>query len=237
MIEETLRKLGLSPNEIKIYLALNKNGPNTAGNIAKISNIDRSNCYDSLASLTEKGIIASTVMENVTWYQIAEPEVLLHYLREQEEDIKKILPQLNAQHKASRVEGQVKLFKGIKGVKSVFLDIAETGKDNFVFGDEGQFITRMKNFSEQFDRLRAEKKFKTKLIIKKRHKSLNPVESEFRYYENISESPAVTNIYGDKVAIIIWTVDPQAVIIENSAVAKSYKSYFDIMWKYGKKEK
>jgi len=235
MIEEILRKLGLSPNEIKIYLVLNKHGPNAAGTIAKIANIDRSNCYDSLASLTEKGIIGATIIENVTWYQIADPEVLLHYLKEQEDDIKKILPQLKAQYKASKVEGQVKLFKGIRGVKSVFLDIAETGKDNFVFGDEGQFITRMKIFSEQFDRLRSEKKFKTKLIIKKRHKSLNPVESDFRYYDDITESPAVTNIYGDKVAIIIWSDDPEAIIIENAAVAKSYKSYFDILWKHGTK--
>ena len=93
----------------------------------------------------------------------------------------------------------------------------------------------MKNFSEQFDRIRAEKKFKTKLVIKKRHKSLNPLESDFRYYDDIAESPAVTNIYGDKVAIIIWSDEPEAIIIENAAVAKSYKSYFDILWKHGKK--
>jgi len=62
------------------------------------------------------------------------------------------------------------------------------------------------------------------------------VESEFRYYDDISESPAVTNIYGDKVAIIIWTENPEAIIIENAAVAKAYKSYFDILWKNGKKK-
>ena len=38
--------------------------------------------------------------------------------------------------------------------------------------------------------------------------------------KEIASSPAVTNIYGNKVAIIIWTDEPEAVVIENEAVAK-----------------
>jgi HTH-type transcriptional regulator, sugar sensing transcriptional regulator len=233
-IEETLHRIGLSHNEIKVYLALNQNGPGPAGSIAKWASIDRSNCYDCLVSLTSKGIVSSSIIKHVTWFQVLDPIHLLHYLKEQQDDVKKILPQLSAVHKSAHPPGQVKYFRGISGIKSVFLDIAQTGKDNFVIGDEGQFITRMKTFQEQFDRIRSEKKFKTKLIINKRPKHLQPVESKFKYYDEFTESPAVTNIYGDKVAIIIWTDEPEAIIIENAAVAKSFKNYFDILWKYGK---
>ena len=36
-IEQTLEKLGLSPNEIKVYLALNDNGSMKAGRISKLA--------------------------------------------------------------------------------------------------------------------------------------------------------------------------------------------------------
>jgi hypothetical protein len=45
----------------------------------------------------------------------------------------------------------------------------------------------------------------------------------------MSESSTVTNIYGDKIAIIIWTDKPEGIIIENAAAARAYKSYFDFM--------
>ncbi len=115
-------------------------------------------------------------------------------------------------------------------------DIIKTGKNNYVFGDEGQMVKKMPIFVKQFDRMKKESNIKTKLITKKREEQM-PIETEYRFFKNISGSPATTNIYGDKMAIIIWTECPEAIIIENKAVAKAYKSYFDILWQYGKKNK
>ena len=36
------------------------------------------------------------------------------------------------------------------------------------------------------------------------------------------------------IAIIIWTDEPEGIIIENPAAAKAYKSYFDVLWKSAK---
>ena len=73
--------------------------------------------------------------------------------------------------------------------------------------------------------------------LRKNRKEVDVAESHHRYLPNISESPAVTNIYGDKIAIIIWTDEPEGIIIENAAAAKAYKSYFDFMWEKSKKFK
>ena len=40
----------------------------------------------------------------------------------------------------------------------------------------------------------------------------------------------------DKIAIVIWTDEPEGIIIENASAAKAYKSYFESMWKYAKSE-
>lgn len=233
--EMVLEKIGFSPNEIKVYLTLNDYGSAKAGKIAKLAKIDRSSCYNSLKSLQEKGLVSYVLIGKIKWFQIAGPRRLIEYLREQEEDVKEIIPKLEERHRAAKIEGQVRLFKGIKGVKSIFLDICRSGRDNYVFGSEGQFSERMPEFALQFDRLKKENKIHTKLILRKGRRELDSKTSEYKYLDGISESPAVTNIYGDKIAIIIWTDEPEGILIENAAAAKAYKSYFDFMWKNAKK--
>ena len=232
---KVLEKLGFSPNEIKIYLVLNQHSSLKAGKISKLAKIDRSSCYNSLKLLLEKGLASYVLVGRVKWFQTTGPKRLLEFVKEQEEDVKSILPKLHEMHIRNKMEGQVRLFKGIKGVKSIFLDIARTGKDNFVFGSEGQFSERIPEFAMQFDRLKKENKIHTQLLIRRGRKELDNKTTEYRSLSNVSESPAVTNIYGDKVAIIIWTEEPEGIIIENPATAKAYKSYFDVMWKIARK--
>ncbi len=193
-IEKTPEKLGFSPNEIKVYLMLNDYGSSKAGKIAKIAKIDRSSGYNALKSLTEKGLVSYVSIGKVKFFQATGPRRLLGYIKEQEEDVKNILPELSARHKAAKIEGQVRLFKGIKGVKTIFLDIAKTGKDNFVFGSEGQFSKRIPEFAKQFDRLKKENNIHTKLIIRRGRKEIDTKTSEYKYFPHAAESPAVTNI-------------------------------------------
>ena len=235
-IEKILEKIGFSQNEIKVYLTLNDHGSMKAGRLSKLASIDRSSAYNALKLLQEKGFVSYVFIGKVKWFQAVGPKRILDYIKEQEEDIQSILPELSERHKRNKIEGQVRLFKGYKGIKTVFLDMIRTGKDNYVFGSEGQFSEKMPDFAYQFDRMKREKGFKTQMIIRKGRKELDSKSSEHRYLPNISESPAVTNIYGDKVAILIWTDEPEGIIIENAAAAKAYKSYFDSMWKNAKSE-
>ena len=234
LIEKTLEYLGFSPNEVKVYLALNDHGSIKAGKVAKLAKIERSSCYNSLKSLAERGLVSYVLIGRVKWFQATGPKRLLDYVKEQEENVKEILPALHARHKASKIEGQVRLFKGIKGVKSIFLDIARTGEENAVFGSEGQFSERMPEFAPQFERLKRENGVKTRLILRKGRMELDSKDSVHRYLAHVDESSAVTNIYGDKIAIIVWTEEPEGIIIENAAAAKAYRSYFDVLWNVAK---
>jgi sugar-specific transcriptional regulator TrmB len=230
-IDKTLEKIGLSQNERKIYLTLIDYGSNKAGRIAKIAKIDRSSCYHALKSLLEKGIISYVIIDKIKWFQAAGPRRLLEYVKEQEEDLKEILPQLQLRHKAVKKEGQVRLFKGQKGIKSLFLDIIRTKQDNDVFGSEGQFTEMLPEFANQFERMKKEHGTKTRLLLRKGRSVKGSKDTKYKYMEGIEKSPVVTNICGDKIAIIIWTEEPEGILIENSEAAKAYKSYFNFMWK------
>ena len=229
----TLASLGFSPNEVTVYLALNRAGSQKAGRIAKLAAIDRSSCYNTLRSLAQKGLVSYVTIGRVKWFQSTGPKLLRDYVKAQLDDVEEIIPELHAQHKAGKLEGQVRLFKGPKGVRSLFLDIIRAGQDNMVFGSEGQFSDRMPEFAAQFQRMRVERGIKTKLVCRAGREENDTPHSMHRYLD-VEASPAVTNIYGDKIAIVIWTDEPEGVLIENAAAAKAYRSYFEVLWRTAK---
>ena len=150
-IRQVLENLGFSPNDIKVYLMLNDFGSSKAGKIAKQAKVDRSSCYSALKRLIEKGLVSYVSIGQVKWYQATGPKRLLYYLKEQEEDVKEILPDLDARYKVAKIEGQVRLFRGKKGIRSILGDILKTENENLVFGNESQLEENMPVFQKQFE--------------------------------------------------------------------------------------
>ena len=59
--------------------------------------------------------------------------------------------------------------------------------------------------------------------------------NEIKFVSKEYQSPAATIIYGDKVAIFIEEEPITIILIESKKLAKSYKNYFNILWKVAKK--
>ncbi len=235
-VRKALEKIGLSPNEIKVYLYLIDHGQSKAGKIAKGTEIQRSSAYGAINSLVYKGLISYSTQGEVKLFQATSPSRLLEYIKEQEDTIKEVLPKLKKRHKETKTSGNVRLFKGERGVKSVLKDILREGKDNYVFGSEGQLNKRMPVFVRQFIREQNLRGMKTKNLVFPKRKDRASKGTTYRYVDKDVRSNVVTNIYGDKIAILIWTDTPEAIIIENPDAAKSYRSYFEFMCKNAKKK-
>ncbi|MFH1636902.1 MAG: helix-turn-helix domain-containing protein [Candidatus Woesearchaeota archaeon] len=234
-VKETLKRIGMRRNEIKVYLGLLKLGSSKAGKISKIAEVNRTNTYDALKSLLEKGLASYVVIANKKWFQPAHPRRLKELLKEMEDDVSEVLPQLEGIFKQTQLKQNVTLYKGLKGIKSVMQDILREGKNNDVFGSEGQFGERMPIYEKQFLKLQKEQKIRTRMLVRRGRKAEGSRMTEVRFVPKNVESPVVTNIYGNKIAIIIWTDTPEATIIENKAAADSYRAYFELLWKQGKK--
>ncbi len=236
---EILKRVGLGHNESKVYLTLLRIGPSMAGTIAKESNIDRSACYDSLKSLLKKGIVNYVIEANRKKFSAANPHKLKDYLKEKENLIDDILPSLSDIYKTKEEKSQVQMYKGFKGLKTVFQDILREakGKENLVIDSSGSFIEKMPFYAPHFI-----KALKTN-NISVRHISLKEKKNEIgknsqtkvRFFtKEMRGSPIATNIYADKIALIIWSDVPEAVIIKNKAAAEAYKNYFEIIWNSSK---
>ena len=199
-VRETLKKIGLGHNESKIYLTLLKLGPSMAGKIAKEANIDRSASYDSLKALLKKGLVSYSIEANRKKFAAANPEKLKNYLKEKEELVDSVLLNLKDMYKNTEEKSQVNMFKGLKGIKTVFDDILNSAKngENLVIDSSGKFEEKMPYYLPHFIKGLEKNKIKIRHIARRdKEKTLHPSKTtNVRYFPKIvGEQTITTNIY------------------------------------------
>ena len=232
---DSIMKLGLSLNEARVYLAIVEHGSSKAGKIAKSVEIERSSCYQALNSLVNKGLVSYAIVGKTKYFQATSPKRFAERIKEQESIAEEIIPQLYERHKHTKQTGQVRLFKGKKGIQSVLMDIVREGKPNRIFGGEGQLEESMPTFKKIFVRDLKHNKIKIKELIRRDREDKLNFDREVKLLPSSVKSPVVTNIYGNKISLIIWTDEPEAIIIENKEAAESYRNIFDFMWDKARK--
>tara|TARA_Y100000310_G_scaffold301155_1_gene337370 strand:- start:2049 stop:2768 length:720 start_codon:yes stop_codon:yes gene_type:complete len=239
MIEAELRNLGFTDNEIKVYLTLLKIGRAKAGRISKESSLERTSTYNALKRLQEKGIVSYVIEANRRIFAVAEPSKIVDMFKEKEERAKLVIPKLEQLKKIEQEKENILKFRGYAGIKTVLNDILKTckdGEEHYILGPEGQLTNRMPTFAKIFVARKDKKKLKARVLLRKgRHSDVRSKYAKVRYLPQEVVSSSVTNIYGNKVAIILWSEIPEAIIIDDRATAETYKTYFEFMWKMAKK--
>lgn len=233
MESEKLQKIGLNPNETKIYLALLRLGEAQAGKISKESQINRTTVYDSVERLIEKGLTTYTIEANKKVFKPVAPKRLLDDLKEKQKIVEETLPELNKLFHKSKEKEESDIYKGRKGIRSILNDILNY-KEYVAFGSSGGFLDIMKHDFNIFQKRKKELKINSRVILSESSKKKQDVKEAFSKFKFISDeysSPTTTFIYNDKTAIIVWTENPIATLITSKEVAESYKKHFELMWK------
>jgi sugar-specific transcriptional regulator TrmB len=244
-IQGVLEETGLAGNEAKVYLALLDSGSALAGEITKKSGVNRTNVYDALDKLAEKGLVSYVIQANRKYFEAAMPDNLIKYIEEREKELKKkkaliisILSELEKRRKLSKEPQEATLYKGKKGILSMMEDILRDKKELLVFGAEGKFMETMKHAAEQWHMKRAALKIPIRIVYneKMREKRSQTTFSFFklRFHPKEYDSPASTWIYGNKVAIIAWSQQPIVTLIRSKQTAESYRQFFTMLWNSSK---
>lgn len=234
MIEEELRDLGFTDNEVKAYIGLLRMGKGKAGRIAKECSLERTSTYNALKRLQEKGLVSYVIEANRKVFTVAEPTKILDMFKEKEERAKLILPKLEQLKNAEQEKENILKFRGYAGVKTVLNDILKTckdGEEHYIIGSEGQLTQRMPTFAKIFVARKDLKKLRARVLLRKgRFSDVRSKYAKVRYLPQEVASKSVTNIYGNKIAIILWSEIPEAIIIDDKSTAETYKDYFEFMW-------
>lgn len=239
-----LSKFGLTPNETKVYTTLLKTGSALAGEITQKSGVHRRNVYDAIERLMEKGLVSSVVINNKKWFKAANPKRFLGIIEEEKSgletlkrDFSKLLPQLEAMTKLHvKRKQEIMYFKGKEGIKTVYNDILNEGKDYVGYGS-GDWIDRtFKKEITHFVKEKMKRKIHCKLIYNERSRYIirNPL-SKYRYLPEEYNSPVCVRVYGDKVAIMLQVEEsPFAIIIQNKVMADAYRKRWRFIWDMAK---
>ena len=123
MIKETLKNLGMTQNEVEVYLTLIETGELSVNDIGSKSGLHRQVCYDALDRLLEKGFVSYIRKNNKKFFKALEPKKLIDYLDEKKDEINSILPKLDSLFKTENQETEVELIKGRNVLRTIYNDI------------------------------------------------------------------------------------------------------------------
>lgn len=248
-IEQTLENIGLTKNEIKIYLALLDIGLTSSGAIIKKTRIHTSKVYDGLERLSEKGLVTHIIKANTKYFKAVNPDRLIDFIRdkkkkleEQEKEALSIIPQLKSKQKSDLDETQAEIFKGWKGMETVYKmlrDKLKKGDSNYIFGaSKGEDEEKTREFFTKHINFLGQKGIKQKIIFNEEARGNLPIYKKYpklfqlKYLENTT--PSEINIWADNVMIVILRKNPTVILINDKKVAHSFIQYFNAMWMIAK---
>lgn len=242
-----LEKAGLTKGEIRVYLALLELGETSTGLIIKHSKITGSKVYEILEKLKEKGLASYVTKEKIKYFQAAPPNRIIDYIEKKEqeiknnkEEIKSLLPQLESKQKSLQLSQNAQVFEGWEGLRTVFnMMIKETkkGETYYVFAVGNELKNeQVVNFLRNHHQRRIEKGVKVKLLTRSSDKKYLTdwgkfKDLEMRFYEH--SLPIGIFIFGDYTATITFS-HKTAFLIKSQYVADSYKEFFKETWKKAK---
>lgn len=244
---EELKKIGLTDNEINVYMYLIEHGKSVASKIAKYLEINRSLTYQVLESLIEKGLVSYSIVDKLKYFRAADPSKLTDFiqhrkeqLEQQELEVMKLIPELKVKYQEKQAEPEFEIYEGMDGFKTVLEDILrslKSGEEYHVIGWRGIFQSKAKHWSTHWNNRRAKLGIKRKLVTNEKFiptaKQL-PL-TEIKYLRKEHDIPLTTIIYADKVATRMWVVDkPYVILIKSKDAYDSFKKYFDLIWKIAK---
>jgi sugar-specific transcriptional regulator TrmB len=141
MYEEFLEGTGLTRNEAAVYLTLLQIGKSKASKIIKDSKVSSGKIYETLEKLSTKELVKSIIENGVKHFIANKPESLLDYLkqkeielRDKEQNLEKILPQLQNLRKINENPEEVSLVKGFRGITPMVYSALEKGSAVKVMG-------------------------------------------------------------------------------------------------------
>jgi len=240
-MKKILEDIGFSKSEVKIYLFLQK-GPNSVGEISKATLIHRRNIYDILENLIEKGFISYIKENNIKIYSLTNPKRILDKIEQRKNKFESILPNLLSSYKNTQSKNETLFFRGIEGLKQIFDNQIETGEEILINATSTNVGDILKYFFAKHNRERKEKNIKIKMIIdessKKNKKALKEIKSipltTIKFVSEFNKSPMSQYIYGENVAIVVWSELPIAILIKQKEIAHGFRDNFEIMWKIAK---
>lgn len=258
MPNEALKKLGLTDKEAQAYLLLLELGVQPASVIAKKLAIPRSTAQFLLEKLAEKQFANKTLKNNVIFYEGEPPNNLklimerkknlfLEDVKNQEQVIDELLPQLMQVKCAVAVKPAIVCYEGLENVAKSYIDFISDLPENsvlynHVFPADFQH-EKLRNVIHDFMHLRTQKKIFCKTITMLTEDSIKLKltdkffmrETLLGYEKTDTKFFAEKLICNDRLFILSYSArHMHSYILYNADIANMEMVEFKIAWERAK---
>jgi len=236
-----LGELGLTNNEVEVYLKLLMSGSVTVNTIAERTGMHRQACYDALDRLLEKGFVSFVLKDGKKHFQALPPEQLVVYAENMKTRLNEMLPELKRIATSPKEETIVEVYKGKNVVRTILRDVIATLKETpgavLINGvKESKFREYDKSAIDKYVLDMKKFGFKENLLAMEGTTDfLEGEQSEYRLLPKEFFNPNPTFIYGNKVVFLIWESPLYATMISSREISDANRKQFNMLWKIAKK--
>ena len=240
-IIKTLQDIGLSKEEVNIYLAGLELGESAVQDIAKKAGIKRPTAYLIIDNLIKKSLFYQTFKGKKRLFGAQNPKDLEVELKRKAHELTKIMPELNSIYNTLEFKPKVRFYEGVAGTMAVYNDMLDLTPENGEMlsfaGMKNLFDTLPKEFATDYFTRRIKKNIKPKIIAIDTEESrewVKNAEEEMREIilipENQSNFSGDIEIYGDRVALISYKENFMTIVIESKEIANMQRLMFNLIW-------
>jgi len=260
-IIEELKKYGVSKREAEVYVALLQKSELTAPEVAKITSVTRTKCYEILQNLVKKKMCNENFKNGTKTFSSIEPKIALQNILSVQEI------ELNRKKEAARNFGETltKIFNDKEKIdspldyievisdpgtlKAKWMEFEKSMKEEFLVFVKAPYAVNMEdNIEEETETL------ENKVIIKglyeygnlKTKEEINNLIHFMKVYQNIGEEVRVYKELPMKLAIIDGTItmisladrismkpELTSMIVNHPSLANAMKTVFYTYWNMG----
>lgn len=252
-LRDFLSKAGLTEKEINVYTSLLAHGPQSAGQLAKACGLVRTNAYDIVKKLEERGLSSSLGSEYGRLIKASPPSEITDILETKEreidslkEQLQEILPLFEHLHIGVSAQGRshVAYFNGQEGLRKLLRLSLQAEKPLIrEAGSELDMVASLgKEFVAEYHERRAAKKISFQALRPGRQRVPGAVFAKDAEYvreirirpEGLISLKSNMLIWDSQVALFSSRGDLFGTLITNEALALMLASWFDYIWSKSK---
>lgn len=238
-ITSDLEKLGLSPNEIRVYLAAITLGTCDIRQLSKETNLKRTTTYSIVETLVQKGALTTTKQSNGTLVKTVKPRTLLAQRREAIDRLETSLEQLRLTAHYEPTLGETTIYKGREAIEQLHKEILVQEKSILIFGDGEGFLASHDSWAANYMSIREKNGIRAKILLKH-----NPQKKRYAHNRpgSLTEIRALPpgfqfrggfDVLEKKVIIYSFDKEQLAIVIEHPSIVSLLRAMHLMLWQLG----
>lgn len=249
-ISDLLTQLGFTTKEVQVFLSLSKIGASTVSAVARETKITRTHIYNIATELMERGLLVTSEKSGIRQYEAIDHTALMAHISHKQRQLQKlekkfaqVASEFNALRTGEAPKTKVRFYDGVEGIVNVYEEV----RNDLKTANTKELLTIWpvealeKTYPFFYDN-----KINVDMpgLIKRDIMCESPMAALYiqRYAQSPTEHhykiwpkekgvfPTDALCWENKVAYTDVQGFPSSIVIENKAVAETFRMYFWQMW-------